>query len=577
MREYLGNGVSKGIAIGPVYVLAASHGEPAAAPPPAETAEEALAAYEAAVREAGAELRRLENRLEERGLPEAKIFAAQAEILQDEAMDEEIRDSIAAGAMPGQAIEAVYGMYEDLLGRTEDPLIRERAADLRDVRGRLLRRLAGVEERSLAALEEPVILVAHDLLPSDTAALERDKILAIVTETGGATSHSAIIARSYEIPAVLGVRGLLAAFREGEQIIVDALRGAVLADAPEETLAVYEKRQAAYVRRLREEKQFLHVCPTTADGVRIETALNIGSGNEQDLTCEEYADGVGLFRTEFLYMNREQPPDEEEQYQIYRKVLERFGRRPVTLRTLDIGGDKQVPCLPLPREQNPFLGNRALRFCLAHEELFLTQLRAALRASVHGSLWIMFPMVGSMDDLRRAKAMVLRAGAQLQERGLPFSPEVKLGVMIEIPALALMADQVAEEADFASIGTNDLTQYLVAADRGEPSVAEYYQMYHPAVFRLIRIVSKSFSDAGKPLCVCGELGGDPLGGLALLGLGVRRFSMGASALAAMKRMICGVTLSQAREAAKGACLAATAEEAERILSHAAGTYEAASI
>lgn len=564
--EYRGNNVSKGIAIGNVY-----HYEPFAAQVRAEHiapegVEAALAEYGRAREAAAGELARIRAQLEAQGASEAKIFAAHADILMDEAMDEDIRCSITMDHMdPGWAVDSVYGQYADLLGRAPDPLIRERAADLKDVRARLLRCLAGAEERSLAALDGPVVVVARDLLPSDTATLDRANVLAIVTETGGATSHSAILARSYEIPAILGIPGVFAALLEGETVVADAVEGVLVAQPDEALLAGYAQRREAYRRKAEEEKRYLPAKPVTADGVSVEVELNIGSVKDEELSAAPYVDGVGLFRTEFLYMNRAQAPDEEEQYQIYAKALKTFAPRPLTLRTLDIGGDKQVECLPLPAEQNPFLGNRALRFCFAHEELFLTQLRAALRASVHGQLWLMFPMVGSLEDIRRAKALVERAKGQLTAEGRPFAGDIKLGVMVEIPALALLAEQVAREVDFASIGTNDLTQYLLAADRGEPAVAGYYQMYHPAVFRLIRMVSDAFTAAGKPLCVCGELGGDLLGAAALIGLGLRRLSMGAAALAPVKKLICSLTLPQAQAAAQAACAAATAGEAEAAL------------
>lgn len=567
--EYRGNPVSKGIAIGTVYHYTPFLAQVDTAPIPPESADAALAEYTRAQKAAEQELAAIQAKLVAQGADEAKIFAAHNDILHDMAMDEEIRDAISyAYQSPSMAVNTVFTQYADLLSQTADPIIRERAADLKDVRDRLLRCLAGVEERNLAALNGPVIVVAHDLLPSDTATMDRKNVLAIVTEVGGATSHSAILARSYEIPALLGIPEISSALHEGEAIIVDALDGILLTEPDGALLSDYQARRERHLTKVAEEKRYLAAKPVTLDGVALEIDLNIGSAEDQELINAPYVDGVGLFRTEFLYMNRPKPPDEEEQYQIYTKVLKAFGQRPVTLRTLDIGGDKQVECLPLPKEQNPFLGNRALRFCLSQEELFLTQLRAALRASVHGTLWLMFPMVGSLEDIRRAKAMVERAKEQLTARGQVFSPSIRLGVMVEIPALAMIADQMVAEVDFASIGTNDLTQYLTAADRGEPAVAQYYQFYHPAVFRLIRIVADAFTAAGKPLCVCGELGGDAAGAMALIGLGLRRLSMGAASLATVKKLVCSITIQQACTAAGQACACPTAAETEAVLTAA---------
>ena len=302
-----------------------------------------------------------------------------------------------------------------------------------------------------------------------------------------------------------------------------------------------------------------------ADGTLLPVHLNVGSANDQELAAEKYTDGVGLFRTEFIYMGKEQLPTEDEQYEIYKKVLTAFGDRPVTIRTLDIGGDKKLQCMELPVEENPFLGNRALRLCFSMPEVFLTQLRAALRASVHGNLWIMFPMVGSMDDIRRAKAFVQQAKDQLDAQGVPYSPNVKLGIMVEIPSIALVADLAAKEVDFASIGTNALTQYSTAVDRMNPALREYYQSYHPALFRLIGYVVESFAKEGKPVSVCGEMGGDPYAAAVLAGLGMSKLSMGSASVARIKKMLSGLTMEKARELAAKARSLPTNDEVESYL------------
>lgn len=561
--EYAGNSVSKGIAVGKVYLYAPFQPDQTIRTVEAGQEEATLAHYEEACRAAEQELARLRACLGD--APEAKIFTAHADILHDEAMAEDIRAAIAYDLLDApSAVNTVFEQYTAILDKAPDPLIRERTSDMKDVKTRLLRCLAGVEERSLSALDAPVVLVAHDLFPSDTASLDRSKVLAIVTETGGATSHSAIIARSYEIPALLGVADIAARVSDGETVVVDALAGKLISQPTEAQLNEYEVARQSWRQQAADIARYLDASPITRDGTPIHVALNIGSANTNELAAAAHAEGVGLFRTEFLYMGRRKLPTEEEQYEIYKKALVAFAPHHVTLRTLDIGGDKKLDCLELPREENPFLGNRALRLCFSMEELFLTQLRAALRAAAHGELWLMFPMVGSLDDIRRAKSMLEKARAQLTAEGLSYGTP-KVGVMIEIPALALMADLVAKEVDFASVGTNDLTQYTLAVDRVEPSVASYYQMYHPAVFRLIRTASEAFRHEGKPLCVCGELGGDPLGAAALIGLGLRNLSMGAAALAPIKKLICSLDLSLAKTLGGLACSLATAAEVETAL------------
>ncbi len=565
--EYKGNPVSEGIAVGKAYLYQPYVPQVTEGEIPEDQAPAAVARYEKLLEGAKQELAAIRDRLEKAGDGDkAKIFTAHQDILFDVAMDEEIRDKITYDFMtPEWAIHKVYEKFIKILNKAKDDLIRERVADMRDVKNRLLRIAAGVPEKNLAALGEPVIVVAHDLLPSDTATLDRKNVLALVTEIGGATSHSAIIARSYEIPALLGVDGAMENLSHGQEIAVDAVEGLLVADPSGEVKADFAKKREAFLKRREEEKKFLGVEPRMADGTLLPVHLNVGSANDQELAAEKYTDGVGLFRTEFIYMGKEQLPTEDEQYEIYKKVLTAFGDRPVTIRTLDIGGDKKLQCMELPVEENPFLGNRALRLCFSMPEVFLTQLRAALRASVHGNLWIMFPMVGSMDDIRRAKAFVQQAKDQLDAQGVPYSPNVKLGIMVEIPSIALVADLAAKEVDFASIGTNDLTQYSTAVDRMNPALREYYQSYHPALFRLIGYVVESFAKEGKPVSVCGEMGGDPYAAAVLAGLGMSKLSMGSASVARIKKMLSGLTMEKARELAAKARSLPTNDEVESYL------------
>lgn len=545
-----GNGVSKGVAIGEIFLYQPFipqttevhySGDP----------KQYLEQYEALCLQARAELQAIRERMMQTDAEKAAIFSAQMEILCDEVMDEEIRDGIQYDTwMPDWAVETVYSRYERRLQKAGDPLIRERAADLKDVKNRLLRIWCGVPQQSLAQLEKPVIIAAHDLLPSDTAVMERDHVLGIVTESGGTTSHSAIIARSYGIPAVLGIPNLLPRLTNGEKVILDAVDGVLITRPDGKQEKEMRTKQKEYEIQAARIQKYLHRDPLTADGERIEIGLNIGSARPEDLEGSSVTDFVGLFRTEFLYMDNDHLPTEEVQIIQYQKALLEYAPRPVVLRTLDIGGDKTLPYFPLPQEQNPFLGKRALRLCFDSPELFRTQLRAALRASVAGQLWIMLPMVSSIEEIKRAKALLEQAKQELRQEKLPFDEGVKLGIMIEIPAVAVIADLIAPEVDFASIGTNDLCQYLMAVDRMNPEVTSYYQSYHPALFRLIGYVVERFKQAGKPICICGELGGDPLAAPVLVGLGMRKLSMSLSSVAAVKRVLAGFTVKQMEEMAR---------------------------
>lgn len=510
-----------------------------------------LEAYRQLRQKAKRQLEALRRRLERQGQPErAEIFAAHIDILFDTALNEEIGEMLEVQhfALPW-TIHQVYEKYIHLLRQAKDGLIRERADDLRDVKNRLLRLLAQAPEESLRALCKPVVLVAEGLLPSDAAVLDGGKVLAIVTAGGGATSHSAIIARGYQIPALVGVAGVTERVASGQRVIVDGLTGWLLIDPAPQIEAAYQLRQQQYATSQARSRAYLEARPCTADGVPLTIYLNIAAATPQELEGAPYVDGVGLFRTEFLYMGRQELPTEEEQVGIYRRVLGCFGSRPVTLRTLDIGGDKPLAGFSPTQEANPFLGNRGIRFCFGEPEVLRTQLRAALRASVAGHLRILFPMVGRLEDIHRAKGFVEEAKRSLEAQGLPYASGIPVGVMIEVPAIAIMADVVAQTVDFAALGTNDLCQYLTAVDRENAVVTEYYQPYHPAVFRLLRHVTKEFVAAGKPLCLCGELGSDPLALGVLVGLGLRQLSMSLASVASTKRLLAGLTVAQAERLA----------------------------
>lgn len=563
---YQGNPVSGGIAIGEILRYKPFSPVIEEKKIPASEVAETLKHYDDSRNRAKAELEEIRGRLLPEDPEKAKIFTAHIDILFDVAMDEEIRSCIQYDLLTAEtAVNKIFRKYIRIIGKAKDKLIRERAADMKDVCNRLLRNCMGIREQNLAVLQKPVIVVAEDLFPSDTASMDRGKVLAIVTEIGGPTSHTAIIARSYEIPALLGVTDAMSLMADGQQAVVDAVDGQLITDPKDDEIKQYEAKRIRFLKDAEETKKYLGVEPVAQDGTRIEVELNIGSADAMELQGSKYTTGVGLFRTEFLYMGRDTLPTEEEQYEIYRRVLTEFGDRPVTLRTLDIGGDKKLDCLELPKEDNPFLGNRALRLCLTHLDLFKTQLRAALRAGVYGNLWIMFPMVGSLDDIRNAKAVVREVQEDLTREGIPYGKNIQYGIMIEIPAIALIADLAAQEVDFASIGTNDLCQYTTAVDRLNPTVSSYYQSYHPAMFRLIRHVVTEFNRAGKPICVCGEMGGDPLAIPVLLGMGMRRISMGIASVARAKKVISQLTVQEAEQLAQEVCKLETADEIKSYL------------
>ena len=500
------------------------------------------------------------------GEPAGAIFRAHLDILKDRVVDKEIRAKLEKEKMGLLwAVETVYDKYKRIMQNAKNPMFQERAADFEDVKGRVLRCCLGIAEQDLSHLKRPSVLVCHDLLPSDTANLDRANVLAIVTEVGGETSHSAILARNFEIPAVLGVPDLLSQVEQGQLLAVDAVEGVVTVMPDEETRQACESKRAAYRKHAAEIATWRKRECVTADGTPINIFLNMGSDDTLDDSLLEGVDGVGLLRTEFLYMSSKHMPTEEEQLVSYQKVLRAAGGRPVVLRTLDIGGDKTLDYFPLPKEDNPFLGERAVRLCLHHTELFQTQLRAALRASVCGQLWLMFPMIGSIEDIRAVKAQLELAKRSLEEKGQPYDPNVKVGIMIEIPSIAMMADLVADEVDFASIGSNDLVQYLEAADRMNPAVSAYYENCHPAVYRLIGYTARQFARAGKPLSVCGEMAGKPEHALVLAGLGLRKLSMSPAMVPQVKKALAGYTQYQLEKLADAVCAASTAEQVKMLL------------
>lgn len=547
--EFHGTAVSTGIAIGHafLYRIYEDTVEDRRVPPEETSREEAV--LHQALAAAEAELDTLIGTIQEDGQERKDILTAHLMILRDPELLSEIQGRISRErCCASWAIRQVYDRFIGLFDGLDDPRMKERASDMADVRSRLLRCAQGLPDRSLTQLPESCVVFAEELLPSDTVMLDPKRVRGIVTERGGgATSHTAIIARSLGIPAVLGVTGAMDRVPENAAVILDAVKGRVLVEPGEDAVRRYMAARDSQLRREQTAQGFLEAAAVTKDGVPVKVELNVGTMAGGVPDSARYTAGIGLLRSEFLYMESSQLPSEEEQFRAYRAALEAVDGKPVVLRTLDIGGDKRLPYLELPPEDNPFLGVRALRLCFAHPDLFHTQLRAALRASAYGDLRLMFPMVSSLEDFQRAKAHVEQVREELQNEGIPFRRDMQLGVMIEVPAAALTAELFAREADFASIGTNDLVQYLTAADRMNGETAVYYQNFHPAVLRVIGGVTAAFDRAGKPVCVCGELGGMPEGVLALLGLGLRRLSVSPAHIAAVKQVIAGVSVAEARE------------------------------
>ncbi|MCL2244807.1 MAG: phosphoenolpyruvate--protein phosphotransferase [Treponema sp.] len=561
----IGNGVSPGIAVGKIHIHGKFHIEPEKGFCAGGEERSQILHYETVKQLAIDELEKIRLNIEKLDSEKAGIFKAHQDIADDIVINEEIHNKILKEHWNAEwAVYKVYDTFLQMVRNAPDPLIAQRASDFEDVCNRILRIMLGIKDDMLSKINEPVIIAACDLLPSDTASMDKVKILAILTETGGATSHSAIIAKSYGIPAVLGINGLMETVKQGQLVTVNAIDGTVNTEPDNTYIKEHILKRDTFLSSKELTEAFRNREGRTKDNVKIDIDINITSAAKQELDAEKYVDSVGLFRTEFLYMGRDTLPSEKEQLNHYKKVLECFKNRPVVLRTVDIGGDKVLSSLDLPKEENPFMGNRAIRFCFNYPDIFKTQIRAALRASVYGNLWLMLPMISSLEDIRKAKDFINSVREELKNEGKPFG-EIKTGIIIEIPSIALIVNQAVKEVDFASIGTNDLCQYLCAADRMNSAVETYYQSYHPAMFTVINNVIKTFNKAGKPISVCGEMASDPLVTPVLIGFGIRKLSMGAAAVPVIKRALSDFTVKQAEQIAKKVLKFSTASEVEKYL------------
>jgi len=507
-----------------------------------------------ALREVGTDVERVRHQVETRlGKEHAQIFEAHLLMLRDPMLAD-----ATASRIRKDRTNAEYAFYQTLrdikrqFDAIEDEYYRGRTADLEDIESRVLAKLCGEVRASLANLDMEAVVVAHTLTPSDTAHMSRDRVLGFVTEVGGSTAHAAIIARGLGIPAVVGVETATAAIEPGDLLIVDGVRGTVLINPDAETVARYQAEADRLRQRERTRTTLTGLLSETTDGVRVELAANVDLPEEVEMVLRYGAEGVGLYRTEFLYLTRPALPTEEDQAQAYRWIAERVAPRPVVIRTLDLGGDKLSHVFHAQPEMNPFLGWRAIRVCLAHRDIFRTQLRAILRASACGNVRIMFPMISGVEEVLEAKQVLEEARSELRAQGIPFDEGCPVGAMIEVPSAAVVADQIAEEVQFFSIGTNDLVQYAVAVDRSNERVAYLFDALHPGVLRLIRGTIEAGHRYGIPVGMCGEMCGDPLSAVLLLGLGLNSFSMGPSAIPEIKRVIRSVSLSDARAIASEA-------------------------
>ena len=512
-----------------------------------------------------------ETALKNLGEEEAQVFDAHLMVLSDPELIGQVKDSITSNKVNAEsALKEVTDMFISIFAGMEDnPYMQERAADIRDVSKRVLAHLLGVKIPSPATIKDEVIIVAADLTPSDTAQLNRQYVKAFVTDIGGRTSHSAIMARSLEIPAIVGTKEVTSIAKDGDIIIVDGLAGDVFLNPSEEVIAEYRAKAEAFAAQQAEWEKLKDSKTYTKDGHQVELAANIGTPKDLEGVVNNGAEGVGLYRTEFLYMDSHEMPTEEDQFEAYKAVLEGMNGKPVVVRTMDIGGDKELPYLPLPHEMNPFLGYRAIRISLNEPEMFRTQLRALLRASVYGKLRIMFPMIATLNDFRGAKALLEEEKAKLIAEGVAVSDDIQVGIMIEIPAAAVLAHQFAKEVDFFSIGTNDLIQYTMAADRMNERVSYLYQPYNPSILTLIKHVINSAHKEGKWAGMCGEMAGDQTAVPLLVGLGLDEFSMSASSVLKTRSLISKLTLSEMQAlAAKAINECATVEEVEALVEEA---------
>ena len=533
-----------------------------------EDAEAEKERFKSAVEQSIADVSALADDMASRiGEKEAEILNGHLMLLQDPMLTGEIENQIDNDKVCSEfAVETVCNMYADMFASMDDELMQQRAADMRDIKTRMQKILLGVQSVDVSLLPAGTILMAEDLTPSVTAGINPDNVAGIVTELGGRTSHSAILSRALEIPAVVAASGILSEVKDGDELILDGESGEIFVNPGSDLIAEYEKRRDAYLQEKEELKQYIGTSSTTVDGVTVEIAANIGQPEDVDRVLAYDGEGIGLFRTEFLFMDRNEMPTEDEQFEAYKKVAVAMKGKPVIIRTLDIGGDKEIPYMGLKKDENPFLGYRAIRFCLDRkDDIYRPQLKALLRASAFGNIKIMVPMVTCIEEYREAKELVADIGKELDEAGIAYNKEIQVGIMVETAAASLMADVFAKEVDFFSIGTNDLTQYTMSVDRGNDKVSYLYSTFNPAVLRSIRHIIECGRREGIMVGMCGEAASDPLMIPLLLAFGLNEFSMSASAILKARKYITGYIVEELKAVAEQAMGFVTAAETQQFM------------
>ena len=505
--------------------------------------------------------------IDELGEKEAQIFKSHEMMLEDDTFISDVEDRINREGVNAEfALNETSNVYIKMFQSIEDEYLRERSEDIKDVMDRVIRILMGVSSTDFSNIEENSIIVAKDLTPSDTAQLDRTKVAAMITEVGGKTSHAAIIARIMGIPTIVGLNNITDKIKDGDTVICDGKTGKVLINPNAKQLFYYNKKKNIEDDIKNELRNQVGLPSITKDGFKVSLSANIGVPNDVDMALENDAEGIGLFRSEFIFMNRDRQPTEDEQFEQYKEVLVKMGDKPVIIRTMDIGGDKNVPYIDIPKEMNPFLGYRAIRFCLGNVEVFRTQLRAILRASVYGNVKIMIPMISTMKELKDSKKILQQAKDELKSEGIKFKNDIEIGIMIEIPSAAIISDLLAKEVDFFSIGTNDLIQYTMAVDRMNSKLSYLYSQYHPALLRLIKGIIDNAHNAGIWVGMCGEAAGDPKLIPVFVGMGLDEFSMNAPSILRARYIVRNLNKEDMQKIARNTLDMENALEVEEYLS-----------
>ena len=500
------------------------------------------------------------------GKDKADIIRGHVFMISDPYMKSEIEKLIDGGQCAERAVETICDMFAQMFSASGDELTMQRASDVSDIKESLLKILLGVESVDISALPKGTVIIAHDLTPSMTVGINPKNVVGIITETGGKTSHSAILARALQIPAVLGAKNAISGLNNGDTVVIDGTSGEIFVNPDDDTITKYTALRNEYLAELEKLQDFIGKPTVTKDGRTVELVCNIGSSDEAKTVMDNDGEGVGLFRTEFLFMDKKCVPSEDEQFEVYKKAALILKGKPLIVRTLDVGGDKDIPYLGMKKEENPFLGFRAIRYCLKNRKLYSEQLHALLRASAFGDIRIMVPMVTCVDELRDVKSMVREIMSQLDKDNIQYNKDIKIGVMIETPAAALASDIIAKEADFFSIGTNDLTQYIMAVDRGNPDVSYLYSAFNPSVLRAINIIIKSAHKNGIPVGMCGEAASDERMIPLLVAMGLDEFSITPTAVLKTRKIISEQSHDDLQEALNRALIANSAEEVEKIVS-----------